>query len=354
MRWTPVVLLVLGCGLLAGCAGAPVRSASPGPAPSATAPQGAGRCSPSTRVDGFSDALDKTRFQGRFVGNLSGLATEPDGRVLALSDRSLLFTLDATTRRPVSVVPLADERGDQLDSEALVREPDGTLLVTSETEPSVRHYTVDGRLLDRLPVPPELGVPGVLSLGSAGRASRNLTFEGLALLPDGRLVASMEAPLRGDQGNLVRLQTWVRDGAGWRPDAQWALTLDQLLGVSELTSTGDGRLLVLQRGYLPGLGNTVRLYLADPRGAADVSRTPRLDASTRPVARTLLADLADCPSLGAPAKEHQVNPLLDNIEGMTITGRDPDGTLHLLLVSDDNASAKQTTRLYRLAVTLPG
>jgi hypothetical protein len=65
----------------------------------------------------------------------------------------------------------------------------------------------------------------------------------------------------------------------------------------------------------------------------------------------LLADLGRCPDLGAPAKAAQANSLLDNIEGMTITGRDPVGALRLLLVSDDNQSGSQTTRLYSLTVT---
>ena len=66
-----------------------------------------------------------------------------------------------------------------------------------------------------------------------------------------------------------------------------------------------------------------------------------------------LADIADCPSLGATAKQPQPNPLLDNIEGMAITGREPGGRLKVLLVSDDNQNQVQTTRFYSLRVRLP-
>ena len=68
--------------------------------------------------------------------------------------------------------------------------------------------------------------------------------------------------------------------------------------------------------------------------------------------KTLLADLGACPTGGATAKGPQANPLLDNIEGMVVTGR-TGGRLRVLLVSDDNDSPTQTTRLYSLLVTAP-
>ena len=130
-----------------------------------------------------------------------------DGNLAALSDRSSLFTLDRRTLSPTSVVPLADETGAALDSEGLVVDRDGTRLVSSETEPSVRRYSRDGRILDRLPV------PDALKVAPAGRATANQTFEGLTLLPGGRtLLASMEYAISGDSTGIVRWQTWERRG----------------------------------------------------------------------------------------------------------------------------------------------
>ncbi|AKJ13037.1 lipoprotein [Streptomyces incarnatus] len=320
-----------------------------GPATAANSASGHA-CSPSVSIDRFSDALDKTTYDGTFVGNFSALATDRDGSLAALEDRSSLFSLDPATLRPRSAVHLADEQGADLDSEGLAVDGDGTRLITSETEPSVRRYSADGRILDRLPVPPSLLV------APAGRATANQTFEGLTLLPGGHtLLAAMEDAISGDSTGIVRFQTWRRTKGGhFRLSAQYGYRTDAGLGVPEVQATPDGRLLVLERGFTSGVGNTVRLYLADLRHATDTSGVENLTGqpSVRLVGKTLLTDIADCPSLGATAKQPQPNPLLDNIEGMTITGRDHTGRLKVLLVSDDNQNPSQTTRFYYLRVRI--
>ncbi|MFF8730370.1 esterase-like activity of phytase family protein [Streptomyces sp. NPDC015171] len=342
------VLAGLTAGLAAvTCLTAAGPAAATPPRGHATPPSGHA-CSPHVLVDRFSDALDKTTYDGTFIGNFSALAVDRDGSLAALEDRSALVTLDARTLRPERVVPLADEHGAPLDSEGLVVEGDGTRLITSETEPAIRRHARDGRILDRLPVPSSLLV------APAGRAASNLTFEGLTLLPGGRtLLASMEAPISGDASDIVRFQTWNRTRGGhFGLAAQYAYRADARLGVSEVQAAPDGRLLVLERGFTAGVGNTVRLYLADPRHATDTGRIENVTGrpGVRLVTKTLLADLAACPSLGATAKQPQPNPLLDNIEGMTITGRDRTGRLKVLLVSDDNQNAAQLTRFYYLRV----
>ncbi|MBA9045972.1 MULTISPECIES: esterase-like activity of phytase family protein [Streptomyces] len=305
-------------------------------------------CSSTVLIDRFSDALDKTTYNGTFVGNFSALAVDRDGSLAALEDRSQLFDLDARTLQPKSAVHLADENGADLDSEGLVIDRDGTRLITSEVEPSIRRYSRDGKILDRLPV------PSALLVAPAGRATSNQTFEGLTLLPGGHtLLASMEDPIAGDNADLVRFQTWTRTkGDHFRLAAQYAYRIDAGLGVPEVQATPDGRLLVLERGFTAGVGNTVRLYLADPRHATDTSGIENLtgQSGVRVMKKTLLADIADCPSLGATAKETQPNPLLDNIEGMAVTDRDRTGRLKVVLVSDDNQNPVQITRFYYLRV----
>ncbi|MFI8995328.1 esterase-like activity of phytase family protein [Streptomyces sp. NPDC053542] len=322
----------------------------PTTATAAAAPPGQA-CSPRVSIDRYSDALDKRSVDGLYAGNFSALARDTDGDLLALSDRSALVTLDARTREPLRGVPLADEDGRPLDSEGLVVEKNGDRLITSENEPSVRRYDRAGHPTGRLPVPDGLRV------APAGRATANQTFEGLTAGPGGRtLTASMEGPLAGDgpdaQGRpLHRFQTWQRQPhGGYALGRQYAYPAEQGMTIPEIISLDDGRLLVLERKFEPQ-GNTIRLYLADPRRADDTRGTEKLTDATRPAAKILLADLTRCPSLGAPARQPQINPLLDNIEGMTVLGR-AHGRLHLLLVSDDNQRAQQITRLYDMTVRM--
>ncbi|MFG3245204.1 esterase-like activity of phytase family protein [Streptomyces sp. NPDC048187] len=324
------VLVALTAGLaVAGC-----LTTAAGPVAAQGRPP-ANACSPAVSLTGFTDALDKTTHDGSYVGNLSALSPDRRGSLSALSDRSSLFRLDARTLQPRDVITLADEKGAALDSEGLVVDRDHSYLVSSETEPSVRRYSRTGELLGRLPVPDDLRTL------PEGRGRANGSFEGLTLMPGGRtLLASMEYPLDGDPADLVRFQTWQRTRHGdFRLGARYTYRTDPGLGVSEVTAIPDGRLLVLERGFTAGVGNTVRLHLADRPGHGTA-----LD-------KRLLADLVDCPSLGATAKQPQPGPLLDNFEGMAVTGRSG-GRTDVLIVSDDNQNDVQTTRFLRLRVRL--
>ncbi|MFJ4084989.1 esterase-like activity of phytase family protein [Streptomyces iakyrus] len=301
-------------------------------------------------VRGFSDALDKTHFQDAYVGNLSSLSVDRHGRVSALSDRSKVFELDRRLK-PSSVVSLADEAGRSLDSEGLVIDRDGTRLVSSETEPSVRRFSASGQLLGRLPVPANLAI-------SSTGGILNRTFEGLTLDHTGRtLTASMEGWLRSDGIDTRRFQTWERRGHGeFEVGPQYAYVAEKGYGISEIAATRDGRYLVMERSFAASVGWTAKLYLADPRGASDVSGVSPLTAGqegVRFMGRTLLADLAGCPAGDAVSKvPGQGNPLIGNIEGLAVVDQCGD-RMRVLMVTDDGESSTEITRLYDMNVRLP-
>lgn len=340
--------LALGAAAVPAAAAAPVPNA----APAATA----GACSPAVDLVGFSDAYDKKALAGVPVGGLSALAVSGH-RLYALSDRSSLFSAPATGPMSLdagraTVARLTGGAGQQLDSEGLAVDRDGTLLVTSETEPSINRFSTSGTYLGQLPVPTLFQLPPV------GDGVPNGTFEGLTTDAGARHLFTMNEVPRPVDGGLTRLLEYDRNADGYLlPGAQYAYHPDAGLGVPEIQSVDDHRFLVLERGYTPGVGNTVRLYLADDTGAADVSERSALGGTVKhPMAKQLLADLVTCPPDGAAVPGAQQNPLLDNIEGMAILSRSgPAGeALRVLMVSDDNDNPTQTTRLYLFDVRVPG
>jgi hypothetical protein len=76
---------------------------------------------------------------------------------------------------------------------------------------------------------------------------------------------------------------------------------------------------------------------------------PVMEAAGVVLRTSLVADLVECPALGAVARQPQANPLLDNYEGTAVVeGRT--GTIEL--ISDDNVGATRITRALTLTARL--
>lgn len=365
-RWIALCAAVL-VGFVGGMAVQPAIELARRQPP--TPPGGA--CSPNATLLDHSDQLDKHLASGEPVFGLSALALTGDAEGLALADSdsgrafpvsfgsadNLNLTADtATTLKDVHGTPY----GGNLDGEGLVIEPGtGTMLVSSERGPAIRRF----RLSDGGEVGSPLPIPQGLRLEPEGGAQHGRTIEALAATPDGRYVyAGWESPLSndGDEGgrNRLRIQRYVGNpGGDYLPDRQYAYETKNGLNLTELAVLDPDHLLALERHYVEGLGNSVRvseLRLTDDK---DVTDTPALaDAPADAfVQSTTLFSVGDCPA-GSPgqvqAHQRQPNPLLDNVEGMAV-GPDRNGSRLLYLVSDDNRNAAQITRLYTFRIHLP-
>lgn len=136
------------------------------------------------------------------------------------------------------------------------------------------------------------------------------------------------------------------------------------LNISDIVLDSEDSLYVLQRSWNSETGNKVALsYVSGLNGAPDVSGVANLNDpknASEFVKSRQIGELDKLPDLGASAKPgaHQANPLMDNYEGLVITNLDqlatPDASWHrgdgeykaaISIISDDNYSATQTTRI---------
>jgi hypothetical protein len=351
---------------------APATSAHAQPSISPGGGGGARACPPSAAALSFSDSLDKLVRNGAELGGLSSRAFDPRSAAWVSAvdnhgtDPARIWFFRNLADPAVIRDPLVLRRpdgtpydGTNSDNEGLAVLPDGDYLVSSETEPSIRIYGRDGVQVGSLPVPARFAVTGTTP---AGQATSNATLEGLSIAPSGReIVAAMEGSLSGDvsatgDSTLHRFLVYDQGRNGtWQLAKQIAYRTDAGNRVPEVALYGRDSLLVEEAAFSAAAGNSVELYaVTDLNSGRDVSDVVNLSlAPARDVvAKTLVANLVDCPTLGAPSRETQANPLLDNYEGMAITFGGP-GLAGVAMISDDNFSPTQFTRVLNLVVKLP-
>lgn len=277
----------------------------------------------------------------------------------------------------LDVTQILDENGQpyapgSIDPEGLVLTRWGALYYSSEgfagrtppVDPFIKSMNRNGRQIRALTIP-EKYLPDA---GGTQGVRNNLAFESLNVLPNQRtLVTAVEGALvqdgpaaNVDQESFARLLTYrLRNG---RPGSEFVYVVNPVAeapnppdafrvnGLVELLPLDNaGTMLAMERSFSVGAGNTVWLYEISLHGATDVSHAfslypdgldqPPLDFV--PVSKRLILDVeAD---LG-------IEP--DNLEGMAFGPALPDGRLPLILVSDNNFNAGQTTQFIALAVTL--
>lgn len=354
----------------------------------------------------FGVGSEQIVFEETVVGGLSALSYDDKRSVYyALSDdrRDPRFytlrldlrdgSLDAGDVTFLKVTRLHTEHGaafapTEIDPEGVALLGSERLFVASEgntraqSAPFVNEFDLTGRTMGTLPIPDRyMPAPDERS-----GVRNNRGFEALCLTPNGEtLYTAPEESLfqdgpagRGQGTALVRILAF--DVATRSVKGEFVYDLGPIPvapdpakgfannGLVELLALDNGgTLLALERGFAvepSGAGNyTVTLQEIDLRGAVDVQQRSSLVCD---------ADVDTCGAALAPGAPFAIDPPVakrtlfdfeavtgaaaDNIEGMTLGPKLPDGRRILIAVSDDNfdAFAPQATRFYAFALTIQG
>ena len=230
--------------------------------------------------------------------------------------------------------------------------------------PAIIEFTPSGEFVASLSLP-----AWYLPAADGSRGARNnRALESLTLTPDGRYLISatenalaQDGPIASlDWGSPARILLFDRTTNSVAaeyvymvdavPTAPTSLNGEAGNGLADLLAVGDFsveqgvNLLALERSYVDGVGNTIRLYRVSTVGARDVSTLDRLvgDALVTPVTKELLFDFGE---LGS---QYGITP--DNLEGLALGPRLPDGRQTIVVISDNNFNPLQTTQLWLLAL----
>lgn len=343
--------------------------------------------------------LPKMEFEGAPVGGLSGITYDRQrDRFYAISDDrskfapARFYTLKlvfnaaqpSETQENIGiqsvdiekVTTLLAEDGnpyapDSVDLEGISLSPQRSLFISSEGNsqqgiaPFIDEFDLEtGQWQRQLPLP-ERYLPQTID-GQLMGVQNNLGFESLTLNADGstgnplepfRVFAATEAPLYQDlslehppdETNSAPIR-FLHYLIG---DDRSTLLAEHLYlsepvpegaegGLTELlTLDQGGHFLSLERSFGLSTGLNAQIFQLATGGATDISSIPAFQgdwSGVTPIHKRLLLDLS---TLDIP---------LDNLEGMALGPRLPDGTQSLLVVSDDNFSDLQTTQflLFRL------
>jgi hypothetical protein len=327
------------------------------------------------------------RIKDTLVGGLSGLTYDRQrDRFYVISDdrgdqspaRFYTLKLDLDTKDPqqvkfnkvdiTDVTILKNAEGKpypvkETDTEAIAVTADSSVYITSEGDrtrnipPFINEFDLKtGKVKQALPIPQRY-LPD--TEGKRG-VQNNLAFEGITLSPTGTLPASgeplrlfaatesaliqeKEVPKVGKNGRIPGAKNrWLHYLLSNRPEiiSEHLYQLDSPPlgaiehGLSEIQSIDtSGHFLTLERSF--GLtGFRVKIFQTTMAGATDTSKIASFKGNTtiQAIKKDLAFDLK------------KLDIYIDNLEGMAVGGRLPDGSQTLLLVSDNNFSSRQITQ----------
>lgn len=335
--------------------------------------------------------LPKTTFEDTVVGGLSAIAYDRNlGSFYAISDDrsqraparfyTLNLNLKADNNEGIKidnveisdVTFLCDEDGNTysqgtIDAEGIGLSPRKTVFVSSEGDPKlqVAPFIAEFDLetgKKKLDVTiPQKYLPDENATQPRG-IQENLAFESLTLsktglLPDDpfRLFVATESALTQDRIDAAEAETRIRLLHYAIDSFSKPVLLAEHLyllepappevianGLTELVALDlEGTFLGLERTFgFTGVGAKIfQVVVGDATDITNVASLKGRLGQLKPLKKKLVLDLSE---LGI---------YLDNLEGMTLGPRLPDGSQSLLLVSDDNFNEEQVTQflLFRLS-----
>ena len=328
--------------------------------------------------------IPKVKFQDTVVGGLSAISYDRQQELFYVlsDDRSRLsparfysFTLkvrqadngkiEIASFEPQSLTLLQDERGnnysvDEIDPEGIALSPRNTVFISSEgstvnkIKPFLAEFELStGKKLSDVRLPQRF-----LSSEDPDKpqgVQENLAFESLTInrtgLPEDpfRVFTATESALIQDESfekearSRIRFLHYVINPVGNPVLVAEHLYLLEPAPV-EVISNGLTELLALQtEGYFLSLERTfgfagagAKIFQVVIGNATDTSNIESLAGNLGQLStlkKQLLLDLKD------------LNIYLDNLEGMTVGPRLPDGSRSLVLISDDNFNEEQVSQL---------
>jgi len=327
-------------------------------------------------------------FQKTEIGGLSGITYDAknnlyyaisDDRGQKASPRFYTFTIDLSKAKltnndviPVGVTNLLNTSNQPFppnttDTEGIAITNQDTIFVSSEGDvdklinPFIKEFALaSGKTISTLPIPDKFLPDSQKQKG----IRNNLAFESLTITPNQKFLFT------ATENALIQDSPAAKSGVGtssrileynlltkqpereflyqtepvtplFNPTGKFASGLPDLLALNN-----QGNFLSIERSFT-GLGFTVFLFEISLENATDIHNfdsIAKIDPDKiKPVEKKLLLDL------------RTLDVSLDNIEGLTLGAKLPDGQPSLILISDNNFNGLQQTQIlaFKLKIESP-
>ncbi|AFZ58778.1 esterase-like activity of phytase family protein [Anabaena cylindrica FACHB-243] len=340
-----------------------------------------------TDIDFIGEAILPTglSFQNTELGGLSGITYDAKSNLYyAISDdrgqkapaRFYTLKIDLSQGKltkngvvPVKITTLLDVNNQTFkpnttDTEGIALTNQATLFISSEGDvqrfinPFIQKFSLaSGQIISTLPIPNKF-LPNQKSLRGI---RNNLAFESLTITPDNKTLftatenASIQdgAAAKPSRGTNCRILQY--NLANNQPEQEFLYQTEPITPLFNFTGRFDsgltdllaldnqGHFLSLERSFT-GLGLAISLFQVSLENADNIHKIDSLSTvditKIKPVKKKLLLDL------------QTLDVALDNIEGLTLGAKLPDGQTSLILVSDNNFNKLQRTQILAFKLKL--